>query len=402
MYNNNGRPLTRRQTVRILVLLTLLAWATQTLFHQWGFGQEVRFVPSAIAASAALELRSEVSLAGTEVTLRQIARWNETDEPTLAPVADLVVMRLSQQTPYKSITIEELRGILMDAGVNPAAIRLQGASRCTVARSDVRFNEGEALSRWLDARDPSPSTKPAVTAAGAPMQTPPTVVAVAPAPADRRQSPEPIRRLRDLISDDIATRLQLPADTLQLSFNPKDERVLNLSEGVFTFALTPVRARDLGNVIYDVTLVNNGNSQKTTINVNARAWQQQVVVVRPLAFKQVIRESDVQTRRTMIDRLPGELPIGLDQAAGNQAGRDLKPGMVLTGKMVEAVPMVRTGQLVTISYTLNTVQLRSVARAMEGGSFGQSIRCKNDTTGATFEVVLTGPQSATMGPAPTP
>ena len=38
MNNNNPRPLGVRKTVQLLVILTLLAWATQTLFHQWGYG----------------------------------------------------------------------------------------------------------------------------------------------------------------------------------------------------------------------------------------------------------------------------------------------------------------------------------------------------------------------------
>ena len=55
MMNNNGKPLSRKQTVRLLVALTILAWATQTLLHQWGYSQEIpttqpqsteRFVPA--------------------------------------------------------------------------------------------------------------------------------------------------------------------------------------------------------------------------------------------------------------------------------------------------------------------------------------------------------------------
>src|SRR3954463_7469004 len=32
------RPLSPRKTVQLMVILTILAWATQTLFHQWGYG----------------------------------------------------------------------------------------------------------------------------------------------------------------------------------------------------------------------------------------------------------------------------------------------------------------------------------------------------------------------------
>jgi hypothetical protein len=39
---------------------------------------------------------------------------------------------------------------------------------------------------------------------------------------------------------------------------------------------------------------------------------------------------------------------------------------------------------------------------MEGGSFGQTIRVKNEATNETFEVVLTGPQEGTIGGAVAP
>src|SRR3954454_3461592 len=36
----NGRPLSMRKKVQIMVALTLLAWATQTLLHQWAHAAE--------------------------------------------------------------------------------------------------------------------------------------------------------------------------------------------------------------------------------------------------------------------------------------------------------------------------------------------------------------------------
>ena len=38
MNNNGGRPLGMRKTVQLMVILTILAWATQTLLSQWGYG----------------------------------------------------------------------------------------------------------------------------------------------------------------------------------------------------------------------------------------------------------------------------------------------------------------------------------------------------------------------------
>jgi flagella basal body P-ring formation protein FlgA len=369
-------------------------WATQTLLAQWAHGQETKFVAPSELPPAVIELRQEATVQGAEVRLKNIVRWEDRDAKTLEPAADLVVLRLSQGSPYRSITMAEVKQLLTDAGVNMATVRLIGATRCTVNRVDVKFNEGEALTKWLDAADPKKKDVPVAVASPA---EPQPVIAVAPAPTDaKKKDAEPVKSLRDLVTADVASRLQLPADTLQLTFNVKDDRVLGLTEGVFKFSLDPVKCRDLGSIIYDVTISNNGNSQKTTIQATARAWQEQVVVVKPLAFKSVIRDSDVQSKRTLIDRLGGDPVIAMSQVVGQMAGRELKPGTVMTAKLVDAVPLVRTGQLLTVTYTQGTVQLRSVAKALEGGSYGQTILAKNETTGAKFEVILTGPQQATM------
>src|SRR5204863_7660680 len=98
------------------VAMTLLAWATQTLRHRWGFGGEVaansgnaldasqrrvesrgddaqeRFVPvSGVSRGATLELRSEASVVGTEIKLKQICRWTEADNAAVEPLAEMVI-----------------------------------------------------------------------------------------------------------------------------------------------------------------------------------------------------------------------------------------------------------------------------------------------------------------------
>src|SRR5438477_3815763 len=99
MLTPNGN-ISKRKTVQLMIALTILAWATQTLMHQWGFGAEVaaansenamdasqaasrgdgggaeqRFVPvNAAARGAPLELRIEASVGGTEIKLKQLCR----------------------------------------------------------------------------------------------------------------------------------------------------------------------------------------------------------------------------------------------------------------------------------------------------------------------------------------
>jgi len=163
--------------------------------------------------------------------------------------------------------------------------------------------------------------------------------------------------------------------------------------------------RNLGAVSWDVQILTAGGaggaarrSQKMTIAATARAWQRQVVLNKPLSFKQTIRDGDVAERRVLVDSLDDETLLGIRQVVGQQASRELRPGALMTAKTVQAVPLARPGQFVTVLLNRGAVTVKTVARAMEEGSYGQTIKVKSDATKDVFEVVLTGPQEATLGP----
>jgi flagella basal body P-ring formation protein FlgA len=403
----NGSPLSKKKTVQLMVILTILAWATQTLFHQWGYGAAPeleqssagmepdqipaeKFVPSVGRSSAAgtLELRVEATVYGPEVKLRQIARWSGADEGLFGPIGDLVLARLGERKPYRTITVEDLRKILADAGVNLGVIRFAGATACTVRRSDVTYDDRAALEEWAGIRRPEATVAESrpVEAQQATDQTNQT------APAEAVESGSPVRSLRDILLQDIAARVHLPVESLQVTFNPDDEKLLNLSEPAFRFSAISRKSRSLGNVAWDVTVANDKGSQKVTINALARAWQDQVVVARPIGHKQIIGDADVSDRRVLVDRLDDNRPLNRAQVVGQQAAM---------ARLVEPVQMAQTGQLITVTLSEGNIEIKTVARAMDDGALGQTIRVRNETTREVYEVILTGPQTARMGPGRT-
>jgi flagella basal body P-ring formation protein FlgA len=209
----------------------------------------------------------------------------------------------------------------------------------------------------------------------------------------------PYHSLRDRLTTDLAERLSLPADDLQINFDPKDRSYLNLAEPAFRFEIQPRRCRDLGAVSWDVTIYSGAKEQKLTVNANARCWQRQIVMARAAAYRQVLREADIVERRSLIDTLPSDTLLTKSQIVGQQAARDLRPGMLLTSRLVEPLPLARMGQFVSVTLNQGGIQIRTTARALETGSFGQTIRLKNEDTNDVFQATLTGPQEATMGPA---
>lgn len=434
MYGN-GRPLGLRKRIQIVIAVVLLAWATQTLLHQWGYchGAEApaagpiagddapseKFVPGTarFAAGATLELRGDATILGAEVKLKQICRWSDSDAQVFLPVADLVIARIDHGSPFRSITVEQIRDTLHDAGMNLAIVKFAGPLSCTITRSDASYDEQTALRLWAEAKEPKADDDAATRGrGGAEKEKPKTQVVSAPRAEaktgtgtvtgsplitkTRAAEDPPAKTLRWLLIDDLSVRLGVPKDQLEVTFNPADEKLLNLSEPLFKFNIQPRRVRDLGEVSWNVTVLSGAGSQKGTVTATARAWRNEVVLNKPLTYGQVIQPDDVVDRRILSDQLPTDPLLQRSQVVGEQASRDLKVGTVMNARLVDAVPLAKPGQLVTIMLTVGSVRVKTVGRAMEGGSFGQAIKVRNETTKDVFEVVLTGPQQGTMDPLP--
>jgi flagella basal body P-ring formation protein FlgA len=416
-----------RKTVHLMIALTLLAWATQLLFASWARGEEPpqspiaqvpvelggneKWVPGGerFYAGATLELRGEVNLIGEEVKLKQVARWADADKTAFDPIADLVLFRLPRKSPYRTITVRELRDTLHDAGVNLAVLRFAGATSCTVARTDVKFDERTALEEWVASKEAA-TTKPALIQALTTRPAMPPAVVVenatpveatpaAFAPAASAVEAKTYKTLKDSVVAEASSRLNIPADQLQLHFNPADEKLLNLTEPHFQFNVASPRNKNLGEVTWDITVVADGQKQKATLTADLKAWQNQLIVNKPLGYRMVIRDGDVIDRRTLVDRISEDPLVTREQVVGQMAGRELKSGTVLTARLIEPTILVKSGQLVSVTLTQGAIRAKSVARATEQGTIGQTIRVKNEVTGNMFDVVVTGPQTAKLPPS---
>jgi flagella basal body P-ring formation protein FlgA len=407
-----ARPDYLQKTVQFFLLLVVVALAAlaargeeiATLPVELG-GSE-KFVPGGerFYSGATLELRGEVSLIGEEVKLKQVCRWSDADKAAFEPLAELVLFRLSRQSPYRTLTVKELRDTLRDAGANLAVLRFAGATQCTVARTDVKFDERTALEEWVANKENAtakpalisdqPATQPAQPRGGVASATPSSTTTTTTSPPVPEE--KTFKTLKDLILAETAERLGLPVSQLQFTFSPADNKVLNLSEPHFAFDVKSPRMKNLGEQTWEVTILAGDASQKASLTGVVKAWQSQLVVNKPLGYRQVIREGDLIDRRTLVDQVAEDPLVTREQVVGQMAGRDLKSGTVLTARLIEPTILVRTGELVTVVLTQGAIRAKSVARSMEQGTMGQTIRVKNEVTGNQFDVVITGPQAAKL------
>ncbi len=338
-----------------------------------------------MACSGTLEVQRSASIPGDQIRLRQVVRWSDADAASFAPVADLLIDRI-EGSGNRKLSLEEISSTLSSAGVNLAMVRFSGSSVCLVSRNVeaepvVATADHAVVQQWMQK-----SVQPASNAT------------LSSGSDNASDASNPFHSLRERVIADLAERLSLPVDQLQLTFEPKDKSLLNLAEPTFRFQLDPHRVRDLGQVSWNVTIASGENQQKVLLIADARCWEHEIVAARAVSYKQVLQNDDVVERRVLVDHIPEDQLLTLAQVVGQQAARDLKPGTVLTARLVDPVPLARNGQYISVTLNLGGVQVKTVAVAMEAGSFGQTIKVKSEQTHDVYEVTLVGPQTATMGP----
>ena len=200
-------------------------------------------------------------------------------------------------------------------------------------------------------------------------------------------------------------RLSLPVDQLQMTFDPEDQSLLNLAAPQFKFNIEARHVFGLGDVSWVVTVVTDSGKQKAIVSATARAWENQLTLVRPLATREVIQATDlVQPRAggSAAERVRC-LTSGRSRSGRRPWPASFGPANCSHGRTwSRAVPLAKVGQLITVALQQGTIHIKTIARAMEGGSYGQSIKAKNEATGDVYEVTLTGPQEGTIGGAAAP
>ena len=347
--------------------------------------------PTQIACSGTLEVQKAAQIPGSKIRVRQVVRWSDVDAAAFAPIGDLIIDSFDGPGNRK-LGLDEIRSTLSSAGVNLAQVRFSGASSCLVTRTGEpepapASDTHAVVQQWIDQGNKA-------AAATQPSQNIVSGTDIEDAECS------PFHSLRDRVLIDLSQRLNLPVDQLQVTFDPKDKSLLNLAEPTFRFQLDPHRVRDLGQVSWDVTIMSGDNQQKLLLIADARCWEREIVITKAATYKQVLQDDDVVEKRILADHIPDDQLLTRAQVVGQQAARDLKPGTVLTARLIDPVPLARNGQYITITLNQGGVQVKTVGLAMESGSFGQTIRVKNEQTQDVFQATLTGPQTASIGPAP--
>ena len=363
---NNHRPMSMRRTVQLLVILTLLAWATQTLVTQWGYGALV--VPQRAEATnpgpVMLEVRSEIRpQAGATLRLRDVCRWSAADADVLDGFGDIVVANLSEAPSTRRLDVADIRAVLHDAGLNLSTIQFAGAASCDLTIPGAVV-------------EPAPEPLPAANVA---------TLHLSPAAIDQPQTP-----LRDLLVTPLLKELAFSEQEVQVDFPAEHEATLALTSPQCGFRIDASRAADLGAVKWDVTIIDDQRERKVEVVATVRAWEEQLLLNRALSRGQTIRAGDFVSRRVLVEERDASLVMDPAEAAGQLAARDIDAGERLGPDDLVPPPVVAKGDFINVSLKLGGMRLETVARALEPGPKGTVIHATNEASGDVYRVLVTG------------
>ncbi len=294
------------------------------------------------------------------------------------------------------VTLDELREALARAGANPAEFTVCGSTRCQVVRPlTMRASESAesdptvAKYWWNGARSKgATSGKESTSVAEAAADEVAGVVTVGvprPAAANTLEA-----AVKEFLSEKFANM----GGRIAVRFSPNVKAALLLARPEYDFRVQWRGERQLGPCSLDVDVFQQGQIKQTIPMVVEVSLSVPVVMAsRPINRGQIIHSEDIQIQEVDFFHLDR---IGLTEAAmvvNQQARRFIRQGEMIYLRDLKPCPLVRQGDVVTVWSEVGGMKIKTAGKAMEGGTYGETIVVRNESSRQTFQAVVAGPQT---------
>ncbi len=187
---------------------------------------------------------------------------------------------------------------------------------------------------------------------------------------------------------------------VEVRFAAGSKGVLGLGGAGMSFGVRLRGEAALGLVSMEVDLLEAEKVTRTVPVVAEVALTASVVIARrPINRGTMVRSEDVGMEERRFTRAE---TVGLTTTAavvGREAKRYIEAGDMVTGRDVQAIPLVRRGDLVTVWFHRGGVSIRGGAKALKEGSQGDRIEVKSEPAGQVYAAVVTGPKTVEAGEA---
>ena len=154
---------------------------------------------------------------------------------------------------------------------------------------------------------------------------------------------------------------------------------LKLPAGKVTYeVMAPERWEGYGNTSLSLIVrVDDQVKKNVTVQVEVEALAQMLVATRPLERGEVISASDVAVDRRDLARVQGPYMTAPAEAIGLRTKMSLRANAPIRSDFLERVPVIKSGQLVTILLENEVMKITVTGRAKQSGAVGDLIMVQN-------------------------
>lgn len=115
----------------------------------------------------------------------------------------------------------------------------------------------------------------------------------------------------------------------------------------------------------------------TSVQVEVEALSDMVVALRQLDYGAVISEGDVTLQKRDVAAVGGKYSRSLDAIVGRRTRTSIKANAAIRTDQVEKVPLIKSGQMVTIVAENEVMRITVTGRARSAGAEGDTIMVQN-------------------------
>jgi flagella basal body P-ring formation protein FlgA len=117
---------------------------------------------------------------------------------------------------------------------------------------------------------------------------------------------------------------------------------------------------------------------------------------RSLTAGEIVQPSDLVWAK--MAAAPADSPSDAEAVIGQAAKRPLRAGAVVQARDVGAAQVIKSGDIVTVSYDADGVSLSMQGKAMGAAGVGETLAVQNPASKKIVQTVVTGPGQAAVGP----
>ncbi|GAB7025846.1 flagellar basal body P-ring formation chaperone FlgA [Geotalea toluenoxydans] len=176
--------------------------------------------------------------------------------------------------------------------------------------------------------------------------------------------------------------LQQKCDNLGLEINIKKivySGDLSLSAGDLSYeVVAPDRWEGWGSANLALIIRVDGRVERNVpVKVEVEAMAEMVVAVRPLERGEVIGAADVAVQKRGLSRLQGRFVRDVDEVVGKRVRTAIRGNNPIRPDFLERVPLIKSGQLVTIVAENESLRITAAGKARNSGAEGDTVMVRN-------------------------